>query len=555
VREIGDEGQHVSRNYPWISVTTIGDMLDRSAEEKPKHEAVVYPDIRYTYKQLAEEAAQYSRGLLYLGVQPGDRVGYFMHENASMSPILFAVAKIGAVLVPVNGRFKIHELKQVVVNSGIQVLFTSRSKDGTDYAGLLSSCFPELAKANASELSLADAPELKAIVYLGGGEVEAGMLREAQFHDGAELITTERVEARQQAVRVRDTAMLVNTSGTTAAPKGAMITHESFSRTVQEVIADRLEVTGNSKVWTMLPLSHMGGLAFMVGSVCAGATFVHPGYFDPAVSLEQLRQESCTHAIPGFDQFWKQIVMHADCRQDHFDSLELVLAVGVEESLRQLQEQTPHAPLVTNTGMTETGFIAVSSPRDTLELRMTAGGLPFRGVECEIHDPDTGELLPWGGVGELWFRGPCQFEGYFRDPETNIEVFDKRGFFKTGDLVRIRKDGRINFVSRLKDMLKVGGENVAAAEVEGFLLTHPAVFLAQVVAAPDEQYGEVPAAYIQLKPSTTSTEAEIIEFCVGQIAKFRVPRYVRFVDEWPMSGTKIKKYVLRTKIAEELLAT
>ncbi len=545
----------MKRNHPWISVTTIGDMLDRRVAEKPEHEAIIYPDIRYTYKQLSEEAERYSRGLLALGVQPGDRVGYFMHENASLAAILYGAAKIGAVLVPVNARFKMQELRQVIVHSGIKVLFTSRAKDGTDYAGLLIERFPELVDADASKLNLASAPKLSAVVYLGTGAVEGGILHETQFQRYAATVSIDDVEKRQAAVRVRDTAMLVYTSGTTAAPKGAMISHESFSRSVQEVIEGRLEVSGNSKVWTMLPLFHMGGLAFLLGSVCAGATFIHPGYFDPTVSLKQLREERCTHAIPGFDQFWKEILMHPDRKPKDLDTLEVILLVGVEESLRQLQEQTPHAPLVTNTGMTEAGgFIAVSSPRDPLELRMTAGGLPFRGIECEIHDPDTGELVPWGGVGELWFRGPYQFDGYFLDSEANAAVFDERGFFKTGDLVRIHESGRLNFVSRLKDMLKVGGENVAAAEVEGFLLAHPAVHLAQVVAAPDERYGEVPAAYLQLKPNAVVTEEEIIEFCNGQIARFRVPRYVRFVDEWPMSGTKIKKHVLRTQIAEELSA-
>ncbi|MEC7715334.1 MAG: AMP-binding protein, partial [Actinomycetota bacterium] len=197
-------------------------------------------------------------------------------------------------------------------------------------------------------------------------------------------------------------------------------------------------------------------------------------------------------------------------------------------------------------------FLSLSELDDEPELRFTKGGFPMPGMEAEVHDPDTGDVLPNGSVGELWYRGPNMFDGYFRDQELTEEVFDERGFFKTGDICEIDSDGRVTFVSRLKDMLKVGGENVSAAEVEGYLITHPAIALAQVVSAPDERYVEVPAAFIQLKPDMDATEEEIIEFCKGKIATYRIPRYVRFVDDWPMPGTKIKKIVLREMIASEL---
>jgi len=226
---------------------------------------------------------------------------------------------------------------------------------------------------------------------------------------------------------------------------------------------------------------------------------------------------------------------------------------GVAERLRQFQAQTPNAPILNCFGQTEAcAFLSLSELDDDPELRFTKGGFPMPGMKVEVHDPETGETLPYGSVGELWYRGPNMFDGYFRDPELTSEVFDERGFFRTGDICEIDPEGRVTFVSRLKDMLKVGGENVSAAEVEGFLITHPAVALAQVVAAPDERYVEVPAAYIQLKPDAEATEEEIIDFCKGKIATYRIPRYVRFVTEWPMSGTKIKKVTLREMIADEL---
>jgi fatty-acyl-CoA synthase len=203
--------------------------------------------------------------------------------------------------------------------------------------------------------------------------------------------------------------------------------------------------------------------------------------------------------------------------------------------------------------MTEaSSFLSLSYLTDTLEQRVTTGGHPMPGMECRVVDPVTGVDLPPDTEGELLFRGSNCFSGYLNDPELTAQVFDGEGWFHTMDVATMDPDGRVTFISRLKDMLKVGGENVSAAEVESYLLRHPAIGIVQVVSAPDDYYVEVPAAYIQLKPGATVTEEEIIDFCAGKIATFRVPRYVRFVTEWPMSGTKIKKAILREMIAADL---
>lgn len=226
---------------------------------------------------------------------------------------------------------------------------------------------------------------------------------------------------------------------------------------------------------------------------------------------------------------------------------------GVEELLRQMQELVPNGTIVSCFGMTEVcAFLSLSELDDPEEVRMTTGGLPMPGMKAEVRDEETGEILPLGSTGEAWVTGPNMFDGYFREPELTSQVFDDRGYFRTGDIVNIDEAGRVTFVGRVKDMLKVGGENVAAAEVEGYLLTHPDIDMAQVVAAPDEKYIEVPAAYIQLKSGSNLTEEEVIDFCRGQIATYRVPRYVRFVEEYPMSASKVKKFVLREMIKEEL---
>ena len=231
----------------------------------------------------------------------------------------------------------------------------------------------------------------------------------------------------------------------------------------------------------------------------------------------------------------------------------LFTGVATLDLLVSMQERMPSAVQISAYGMTECGgVICFGDVNDSLEKRSETSGWPFRGIEVQIRDLETDEILPPGNRGEILVRGYCVFEGYYKDPEKNAEAFTDDGWFRTGDICAVDEDGRVTYDGRVKDMLKVGGENVAAAEIEGLLSQHPAVMLAQVVSAPDNKYIEVPAAYIQLVEGADATEAELIEFCTGKVASFKVPRYVRFVDEWPMSATKIQKVKLREEIAREL---
>ena len=535
----------------WINVTSLGDLMDMQAEKYGDKDAIVFPEGRYSYQDIAMYAQNISKALLALGVEPGDRVGYFLQECIDTVGIIIGAAKIGAITAPINSRFKTTELEQVIVHAGMKVIFTSSPAVATDFNGLINETFPQIAESPSQHLDFPEAPELEALITLDDIE-RPGTFNLSDVDEMALTISDEAVAARQAGVRVRDTAIIMYTSGTTAMPKGAMLSHESFSRYASSV-KERMILTEDDIFWAALPMFHIGGVAFVLASLFVGSTFIHTGNYNPDVALQQIRDERPTVVLPAFETIWVPVVNHPDREEDDFDSVRVVMVVGVPERLRQFQEQTPHAPILNCFGQTEVcAFLSLSELDDEPELRFTKGGFPMPGMEAEVHDPDTGEVLPNGSVGELWYRGPNMFDGYFRDQELTEEVFDERGFFKTGDICEIDSDGRVTFVSRLKDMLKVGGENVSAAEVEGYLITHPAIALAQVVSAPDERYVEVPAAYIQLKPDMDATEEEIIEFCKGKIATYRIPRYVRFVDDWPMSGTKIKKIVLREMIASEL---
>lgn len=535
----------------FISATTLGDLLDRRAAEHPDREAVVFPDEAVSYGGLAERADRFARGLVGLGVQSGDTVGFLLGEQVDALACLFGASKIGALPVPVNARFKGYELTQVLGQSRMRVLVTRPPLPGApDFPALLEQTWPEIT-GGGTDLHLDTAPYLRHIVLLGESE-RPGYLNSAAFESAGAGVTTRDLNDRAALVRVRDTAVVMYTSGTTASPKGAMLSHEAFTR-FAEGVRDRFGLTGEDRIWTALPLFHIGGIAFAVATINAGATYTHAGFFRPDRALDHLATQRATVALAAFETIWLAVLDQPDFDRRDLSSIRIVMAVGVAERLRQMAARLPRATQVSCFGGTEAcSFLSLNELTDTLEQRVTTGGLPMPGMQTRVVDPETGLDLPPDTEGELLFRGSNAFDGYLYAPELTARCIDSDGWFHTGDVATRDPDGRVTFVSRLKDMLKVGGENVSAAEVESYLVGHPAVGIVQVVAAPDSYYVEVPAAFIQLKPGAAATEEEIIDFCRGQIATFRIPRYVRFVDEWPMSGTKIKKFELRDRIAAEL---
>ncbi|MGW1738579.1 class I adenylate-forming enzyme family protein [Nocardia sp. NPDC001965] len=518
----------------WVEVTTLSDLLERRAHEHPERIALAFPDIEVGYAELADRADLLARGLLAAGVAPGETVGILLPNCPDSIAALFAVTRIGALPVPINSRFKEHELAQVVNHSRMRLLFVHSATP-----------VPHAVREQAARL--------REVVQLGPGDAPAGVRPESEFLRAAAGIDPGLSRDRSRYVRVRDTAVVMYTSGTSASPKGAMISHEALIRFATGAVHSRLGLHADDRVWTPLPLFHIGAVAFAVASIYAGCTYCHVGFFRPDTALEQLEAQRATVALPGFETVWLPVLNHPDFATRDLSALRLVMTVGVPERVRDMANRLPHAVQVSCFGMTEaSSFLSLSEQTDTQEQRTTTGGRPLPGMECRVVDPETGLDLAPGTEGELLFRGTNCFDGYLHDPELTARCFDEQGWFHTGDVAVMDDEGRVTFVSRLKDMLKVGGENVSAVEVEDFLLRHPAVHIVQVVAAPDSYYVEVPAAFIELVPGAVVTEQEIIDYCLGAIATYRAPRYVRFVEEWPMSGTKIKKYVLRERIRDEL---
>jgi fatty-acyl-CoA synthase len=537
----------------WIEATTIGDLIDRAAATY-EGDAVVFPEGRLTWAELASRSDRVARSLRGLGVGRGDKVGILMPNALDYAVLLAGIAKLGAIIVPVNGRFRVHELSHVIGHADIRVLITQPGPEGTvDYPALVTEVYPEIADADPHALSLPTAPELKQVVDLDSKQ--PGFLTREEFERAADTVDLEEIRELQARVRIRDVAMLMYTSGTTALPKGCLLSHEALVRNGITIARTNYFMTSEDCFWDPLPMFHIGGIVPLLSCASAGAKYVHAGHFDATVSLRQIADERATILYPTFETIWLAILDHPDFEKHDLSAVRLIHNVGVPERLKQMQDRMPHAIQVACFGCTE-GSSHLTFPRldDPEELRMTMLGRPIRGLEIKIVEPGTLDERPTGEVGELLFRGYSLFEGYYKDPEQTATAVEPDGWFHTGDLAAVDSEQRLRYAGRLKDMLKVGGENVSALEIEDYLARHPAVQVVQVVAAPDERYVEVPAAYVQLRPGAAATEDELIEFCRGQIASFKIPRYVRFVDDWPMSGTKIQKYVLRDRIAADVEA-
>jgi acyl-CoA synthetase (AMP-forming)/AMP-acid ligase II len=553
----------MSVNRQWTEVSTVGDLLVRSAHLYPDREALVLPGSRYSFAELHDRSRQVARGLVGLGVRPGDRVGLLAPNTVDYVEAFFGISMIGAVVVPLNARHKAAELGWIVDNGDLVTLLTAADVDQyVDFAEVLRTGLPSLASAtDPRRLDLAEAPALRAAVLLRGA-AQQGFLDRAAFDELSGSVEAGAVDELRRRVRIRDVAAMLYTSGTTANPKGCMLSHEAMTRGPVDRARFRLGHGGlgtgeHDVTWAAGPLFHIAALAPFLGSVGTGGTFLTDVYFEPGRALDLLARERATVAFPWFPATMQPMLDHPSFEPAALASLRSMFLIGPSVLLERVQGALPDCELVAACGMTETaGIYAISDREDTVELRATAQGKPTPGVEVRIIDIETGEDVGPGVVGEILVRGYNVMEGYYRDPEKTAASLDEDRWLHTGDLYSWTPEGQVVFHGRLKDMLKVGGENVAAIEVESFVARHPAVLCVEVVGAPDPRLDEVPVAFVEVRPGHAVTEAELIEFCQGKIARYKVPRAVRFVEPgtWPMSATKINKRALRARLAEQPLA-
>lgn len=538
-----------------VQATSLGDLLLLAADQHPERAAVVLPDTRSTYDELRERAMRTALSLQALGVRPGDHVGLLLPTGMDFIDSLFGIALLGAVAVPINARYQPPELAYVVENADLRVLLTTdKIAEAVDFVDRLNQAFPRLSEGDAQRLDLADAPRLRQIVLFGKA-TPPGFLGENEFRALSERGDLERLHLDRLQIRLGSIALILYTSGTTANPKGCMISHESMVRNAA-ALAQRYELEGDDSFWSPLPMFHIAAILPLAAIFSRGGTYVTTGYFRAGEALRMMEEEAVTATYPCFWTIMSDLVDHPDFEKTDLSRVKLMnanFAVQPPAIGEKMKKALPNAIFVGTFGMTETAGTVTTSRLDaTEEQRFTRLGTPLSGIEVKAVDPETGEEVEAGEKGEAWIRGYCTFTRYYKSPEKTAEALDDEGWFHSGDLISIDADGQVMFHGRLRDMLKVGGENVAAVEIETCLQQHPAVKLAQVVGVPHERLVEIPAAFVELESGKDADEAELIAFCKGKIAGFKVPRHVRFVDKWPMSSTKIQKFRLQDQLRAEL---
>ena len=510
----------------WVEVPTLGDLVVRRAARGPDTDALVFPDRRESGRELLDATVGAARSLLGLGIRRGETIAVLMPNEPEFLHVLFGAAMIGVRALLVNARYKAYELAYVLENADVVAVLTSDTvSEYVDFVSLL------------DEATVRRPPLLRHLVLVGSSS-PPGWVDRAELRAAGADVSPDDVHRLRLSVAVRDVAILMYTSGTTAQPKGCLITHEALVRTAISVVR-RWELTAEERFWDPLPFFHLAGLLQLTATLYAGGAFLTTTHFEPGEALRQIAEERATFVFPCFPTITRSLMHHPDFASTDLSRVRGLLDTGPPESLREVESRFG-VPSVTSYGLTEAGgVIAFGHLDDPPEKRHTTGGRPFRGMEVRLED------------GAILARGVGLFEGYHRDEEQTRRVMEG-GWLHTGDLGRLDEDGRVSYGGRTKDMLKVGGENVSALEVEEFLGTHPSVKVVAVVGVPDAKYIEVPAAFVERVPGSEVSEQELIDHCTGQIASFKVPRYVRFVDEWPMSATKIQKYHLRESLVAEL---
>ncbi len=540
-----------------IQVTTLGDLLLIANDRSPAAPALILPDERLSYSQLTDRVLDRARALQALGVKPRDHVGLLLPTCVEFVEFLFAIALCGAVAVPLNARYRYSELAYVVENGDlVAVITTAQVADHVNFVERLTQALPGLDRqSDARQLQLASAPKLRSIVLLGDADAP-GFLPQRDFDRLAALSPEAQVHETRMRVRLSDAAIMLYTSGTTSNPKGCLLSHESIVRNSIALGRHRYALRHDDVFWSPLPMFHIAAILPMCAIFDVGGAYATMKHFEAGAALRMLGKDNVTATYPCFVTIMQDLIYHPDFKKTDLSRITLMnsnFAVQPPAIKEAMLEAIPHAIYVGTFGMTETaGTVSTSRLDDPLDERVGRLGRPLPGLEVRIVDAESGQEVVPGQRGEVWVRGYSTLLGYYKDPEKTAAALTSDGWFRTGDVGSIDGRGTMMFHGRIKDMLNVGGENVAAAEIEACLQRHPGVKLAQVVGLPDQRLVEVPAAFVERNAGSDVGAEELIEHCRREIAGFKVPRQIRFVAEWPMSTSKIQKFRLRDELVREL---
>ncbi|HEU5013779.1 MAG TPA: AMP-binding protein [Roseiflexaceae bacterium] len=536
---------------------TIGDMFDQTAARFPDNEALVsrHQGLRYTYRELQEEVNRCARALMALGVQKGERVGIWAPNCAEWAIVQFATSKIGAILVNINPSYRVHEVQYALKQSGCAYVVIAPEFKTSNYTEMIYTLAPELRDV-PDTLHAAALPDLKEVIRLAS-DSSPGMLAWDDLLAMAEQVSAEELAERQRQQEFDDPINIQYTSGTTGYPKGATLSHHNILNNGY-FVAEMMQFTDQDRLIIPVPLYHCFGMVMgNLGCITHGATMIYPsGGFDAKAVLDAVQEEKAT-ALYGVPTMFIAELNHEDFGSYDFSSLRTGVMAGSPcpvEVMKKVQSLMNMRDVEICYGMTETSPVSFQTRIGTpLEKQVGTVGQIHPHVEVKIVDPASGQVVPIGVTGELCTRGYSVMLGYWDNAEATRGAIDVARWMHTGDLAVMDDEGYVNIVGRIKDMIIRGGENVYPREVEEFLYTHPKIQDVQVIGVPDERYGEEIMAWVKLKAGETASEEEIRAFCQGQIAHFKVPRYVKFADAFPMTVTgKIQKYLMRQQSIDEL---
>ncbi|MDO9574813.1 MAG: AMP-binding protein [Candidatus Contubernalis sp.] len=535
---------------------TLGDILDEMAEKYPERDCVIFHNrpFRKTYKQFRDSVNLTAKGLMKMGIKKGDHVAIWATNYPEWVLAMFATAKIGAVLVTVNTNYKIFEVEYLLRQSDTHTLIFINGFKDSNYLEIIQSLIPELKGKKPGEWTSKALSGLKNLIYIGEGQPD-GTYNWEQLYEMGQSISDEELEAVQSSLDTHDVINMQYTSGTTGFPKGVMLTHNNIVNNGKS-IGDCMALTEQDKLCIPVPLFHCFGCVLGVTAcITHGSSMVLVEYYQPLAVMEAVSNEKCT-ALHGVPTMFIAILQHPEFKNYSFSNLRTGIMAGSPCPIKVMQEVVDKMNMTEITiayGLTEGSPVCTQTRiDDSIELRVSTVGrsLPF--MECKVIDPETGEDSPAGVPGEFIVRGYNIMKGYYNMPEATAEAIDENGWLHTGDLATCDKNGYYRITGRIKDMIIRGGENIYPKEIEEFLYTHPLIMDVQVIGVPSRDYGEEIMAYIILKESAELTVEEVKEFVKGHMARHKVPKYVDFINSFPMTASgKIQKYKLRDKAIED----
>ena len=537
---------------------TIGDALDTTARAYSNSPALVsrHQNQRLTFAELSAAVERFALGLMHLAVQKGDRVGIWATNCSEWVIVQFATAKIGAILVNVNPAYRAYELKFALEQSGCQTLIMVPNFKNADFVSIFFETCPEAKAAKAGTLSAADLPFLKNLILIDKTHPDSFFGWNQILAMGDHVAFAE-LRQRGAGLAFDEPINIQYTSGTTGHPKGAVLSHHNILNNAL-LVAECMRIAPGDRICVPVPFYHCFGMVMgNMAAVLKASTIVIPApHFDALRTLEAVAEERCT-ALYGVPTMFRAELEHPEFDRFDLRSLRTGIMAGSPCPIQLMKRVVAemHCPEITIAyGQTESSpVITQTTTDDPIELRVTTVGRALPHTEIKIIDPATGKIVPRGTQGELCTRGYCVMKGYYNNEQATRAAVDPDGWLHTGDIAVMREDGYCRIAGRVKDMIIRGGENIYPREIEEFLYTCPGISEVQIVGIPSAKYGEEVAAWVKLQPGAALSAEEIRAFCSGQIASFKIPRYVKMVNEFPMTVTgKIQKFRMREIMIHEL---